>query len=775
MVSQVGGSGNDTLYGGSGDDTLDGGAGNDSLYGRAGDNSLSGGEGDDYLHTYTYSGENTLSGGTGNDSLYGGIGNDSLIGGEGSDSLAGYEGNDTLDGGLGDDDLYGGAGDNSLSGGEGDDYLHTYTHSGENTLSGGTGNDSLHGGIGNDSLTGGEGKDYLEGYEGNDSLTGGAGDDDLRGYQGDDSLVGGSGNDTLNGGAGDDTYYINDLNDYIYDIAGDDKAVVSISFAKIPSYIEDVEYINSAQALPYWISALLLDESNGNYYTNLISSDKTFFYVFPDTIPEYDDDADHAIGYTALSSIQQENAVKVLTHLEGIIDVNIEETDDASQYNTISIALNNQENSGGYARNPGTNFVASDIWLNNKSYNSTLAEGTFGSSTIVHELGHALGLKHPFSDPTPSGSVATAPYLEGDEDHGQYSMMSYTRTSAEYKHTYSPLDIAALQYLYGTSKTARTENDTYVVNSNDTNIIWDGNGTDTIDASTINQGATIYLSPGYHGFVGPTKDEYITAAGQITVNFGTVIENLNGSNFADKLYGNTAANNIIGNSGNDTIEGSVGDDTIDGSTGTDTVSFSGLISEYSAVESGYSIIVTDTNTSRDGIDTLTSIEAFDFAGTSAVLSDLLNPTDVDNGVYRFFNLATGTHFYSASPVERNHVINNHDSYNYEGASFKSAEAANSDTAGVHRFFNTQSGTHFFTQSELEKENVIATLPHYTYENIEYQAYTSQVDDSIALYRFFNTLIGSHFFTPSEAERDSVIENLPVYNYEGIAYYVDAIV
>jgi len=120
---------------------------------------------------------------------------------------------------------------------------------------------------------------------------------------GNDSLVGGIGNDTLNGGAGDDTYYINGLNDHIYDSAGDDKAIVSVSFAKIPSYIEDVEYINSAQALPYWISALLYDESNGNYYTNLISSDKTFLYIFPDTIPTYDDDADHAIGWTSFSQI----------------------------------------------------------------------------------------------------------------------------------------------------------------------------------------------------------------------------------------------------------------------------------------------------------------------------------------------------------------------------------------------------------------------------------------------------------------------------------------
>jgi len=284
-------------------------------------------------------------------------------------------------------------------------------------------------------------------------------------------------------------------------------------------------------------------------------------------------------------------------------------------------------------------------------------------------------------------------------------------------------------------------------------IIDGGTGTDILSYLSIASAVSIDLSSGK----------------AINGDYTDLISNI------EWILGSTHSDTIIGDLESNKIEGSSGDDTIDGGAGTDTASFSGLVSEYSAVESGYSIIVTDTNATRDGTDTLTSIEAFEFGGTSAFLSDLLNPTDVDNGVYRFFNLGTGTHFYSASPVERNHIINTYDQFNYEGGSFKSAGAATSDTAGVHRFFNTQLGTHFFTQSEIEKDNVIATLPHYNYEGIEYQAYTTQVDDSIALYRFFNTVNGAHFFTPSEAERDSVIENLPVYNYEGIAYYVDAIV
>jgi hypothetical protein len=82
------------------------------------------------------------------------------------------------------------------------------------------------------------------------------------------------------------------------------------------------------------------------------------------------------------------------------------------------------------------------------------------------------------------------------------------------------------------------------------------------------------------------------------------------------------------------------------------------------------------------------------------------------------------------------------------------------------------GTHFFTISSAEKDHVIATWPAiYAYEGIAWHANTTQSAGWVPVYRFFNTKTGTHFYTTSAAERDNVIDTLSWYSYEGIAYYV----
>jgi hypothetical protein len=242
----------------------------------------------------------------------------------------------------------------------------------------------------------------------------------------------------------------------------------------------------------------------------------------------------------------------------------------------------------------------------------------------------------------------------------------------------------------------------------------------------------------------------------------------------DSIEGAISDDQLLGDDKDNIFIAGLGNDTLNGGDGTDIAIFSGVPSEYSVQETGKDLIITDNQADRDGVDSLFSIETLQFSDGVAQLTDLVRPEDIDRGIYRFFNVDTGTHFLSGSTVERDSVINNLDSFNFEGPTFRAADPTNAAADTVFRFFNTQTGTHFFTQSTVERDNILDTIPQFNFEGEAYKGYTEQVDGSIPLYRFFNTQTGTHFYTAAEAEKDSIVANLPSFNFEGTAYWVDPV-
>jgi hypothetical protein len=201
-------------------------------------------------------------------------------------------------------------------------------------------------------------------------------------------------------------------------------------------------------------------------------------------------------------------------------------------------------------------------------------------------------------------------------------MMSYNRDADQYYIKFSSLDIAALHYLYGPNPTSRAGDDIYVYDQNDSNFIWDGAGTDTIDASSSTHGVNISLEPGYHGYSGylspvhaalfsgsidtPSKSQLITAKGQITVNFGTKIENLIGSAFDDNLFGNELDNKLTGNAGNDVI---------DGGGGIDLAIYNSSLINFTLTKTSDTWVIIKL----DELDSLVNIERLQFTDTNVAL------------------------------------------------------------------------------------------------------------------------------------------------------------
>ena len=529
--------------------TITGGSGNDALNGRAGSDTLIGGAGDDTYYVDVQSDVVQEKVGDGVDTVVAGV-NLTLYDHVENLTLE-YSGN--IISGIGNalnNKIAGNGSNNLLQGLDGDD-----------TIDGGAyGNDTLYGGDGNDTLTGGAGDDLLYGDAGNDFLFGGAGND---------TLDGGAGQNLLEGGEGNDTYMIDSLDFDIHDSGGIDTAIISTSFVKLSTSIgiEKVIYTNGALALPYWIDALLPDQASGRFLT-LLGPSRTIGYTYPTALPGYDTSAEDSYQFSGFNAAQKTFSKLALTYISSVLNLAFVEVNDPASVNTISFGNNAQNSSAGYAFYPSSSFVGNDVFLDkNTPGNLVPVDGQYAALTLIHELGHSLGLEHPF----PGSS--DAPYLTGSEDSSQWTVMSYTDDPAQYHLAYSPLDIAALQYLYGVSSTAKAGNDTYTLNASSANFIWDGAGVDSMDASALSQAVTLYLEPGYWGHIG-SKAATITAAGQVTVNFGTVIENLIGGAGDDFLYGSAGANSISGGLGADTLNPGSGADVVNAGAGDDTINLS---------------------------------------------------------------------------------------------------------------------------------------------------------------------------------------------------------
>jgi murein DD-endopeptidase MepM/ murein hydrolase activator NlpD len=141
-------------------------------------------------------------------------------------------------------------------------------------------------------------------------------------------------------------------------------------------------------------------------------------------------------------------------------------------------------------------------------------------------------------------------------------------------------------------------------------------------------------------------------------------------------------------------------------------------------------------------------------------------------IHRFYNVATGTHFYTADTTEKDRVIRTMGSvYRYEGVGYTVNYASPGNTTQLWRFYNRKTGTHFYTADAAEKDRVVKTMGStYSLDGPAYYVSASSDGSRTPVFRFYNVRTGTHFYTATSSERDMVINTLGwLYRYEGPAF------
>ena len=327
--------------------------------------------------------------------------------------------------------------------------------------------------------------------------------------------------------------------------------------------------------------------------------------------------------------------LKIIGMYETISDI-----ESAEVYNEADSNLKfylTTENTGYYGAQfgPHSNYPGVGIYVrySGNTWTESLDPGGFGFITIIHELGHAMGLAHPHDAGGGSGNFPGVIWNgdQGDNNLNQnmYTVMSYIDTNSginptsqtPYGFCTGPMgfDIATMKFLYGLNPSYNNSATTYTIgdtNVNDTGyttiydtgsedlIIYSGSKAVTIDLRP----ATITNSVGGGGYVSKVDDSSVFTG--FTIAEDVQIEKATGGSGDDHIYQVETVENIITGNG-----------------GIDTVHYSDAYADYTVTDVSSGNDGSHVTVTKNGItDNLYSIEKLQFSDGIVETNNITEPS-----------------------------------------------------------------------------------------------------------------------------------------------------
>ncbi|WP_222184631.1 M10 family metallopeptidase [Geminicoccus harenae] len=344
----------------------------------------------------------------------------------------------------------------------------------------------------------------------------------------------------------------------------------------------------------------------------------TVTYSFPRAGSAWADGyAEPRQGFAALSAGQQEAVRRALDAWEAVGGIRFVEVEEAGGApGDIRFAVTSAVATAG-AYGPGDSAAAGDVWLGRADHlpdrdlaaeRAKYADGTYEFSVLVHEIGHALGAKHPHE------ALGTGTLLPREQDWRGATVMSYRDAPGDsvgsgasasiYPSAPMALDVAWLRSVYGGGPPSRPGDTVYRWDEDEAvfaTIVDDG-GNDTLDWSNRSDPVRLDLAGGWQQ-LGPA---YRWDEGELATTlflFGdATIENAYGGSGDDVIVGSTRANRLAGNGGDDRLEGGAGNDVYLVDPGPDRDRIADSAGSVDAIEFGPGLRFGDLRFARNGAD-----------------------------------------------------------------------------------------------------------------------------------------------------------------------------